>query len=189
MEVAKPLLNLRNNSCRSVTNISAARDNFISAFGFFSAACDDDKIAACFHVALLEEDRGNLALSLNLMKPLCDRNYIIHKNVHSSGCTEYKRMQRAWGAQHPKQARAGSLQLIFLGTTLVLILASFGARHLRHNASSLLLSGLAILCYLYYESGVSIYASIRIDLLLLIPMLLWNLGIFFSSLSRLTKRK
>jgi len=29
---------------------------------------------------------------MEMMKPLCDRKYIIHKNVHSSGCTEVNNM-------------------------------------------------------------------------------------------------
>jgi len=88
IEAAKSLVNLRNNSCKAVTTISGELDNYASAYSFFDKSCNDGKDAGCFHLALLENDRGNLQLAIEMMKPLCDRNYIIHKNVHSSGCTE-----------------------------------------------------------------------------------------------------
>jgi len=141
---------------------------------------------------LLENDRGNLQLAMEMMKPLCDRNYIIHKNVHSSGCTEYKDMKRTWEAQNPRpprQPRANFIQIPVFVITLLLPLVATVFVFLKRYFVSLTLSGLAFIFYGYYEYGVSPYAAIRIDLLLILPLLLLSLAIFLASVLLLYKRK
>jgi len=192
IEAAKSLANLRNNSCKAITTISGEIDNYASAYSFFDKACNDGKDAGCFHLALLENDRGNLQLAMEMMKPLCDRKYIIHKNVHSSGCTEYKDMKRTWEAQNPRpprQPRDNIIQIPVLVITLLLPLIATVFLFLRRHNVSLILSGLAFIFYGYYEYGVSPYAAIRIDMLLILPLLLLSLVIFLASAMLLFKRK
>ncbi len=188
MDTAKPLLNLRNNSCRAVAKISGELDNYISAHSFFDKACNDGEDAGCFHLALLENDRGNLQLAMELMKPLCDRKYIIHKNVWSSGCNEYKRMKRAWEVHNPRQPRDDAIQIPALVITLLLPVIATVYLFLRRHYVGLILSGLAFISYGYYEYGVSPYANIRIDLLVIYPLLLLSLAIFIASAVLLFKR-
>jgi len=192
IEAKKSLANLRNNSCIAVTTISGEIDNYASAYSFFDKACNDGKDAGCFHLALLENDRGNLQLAMEMMKPLCDRNYIIHKNVHSSGCTEYKDMKRTWEAQNPRpprQPRDNSIQIPVFVITLLLPLVAAVFLFVKRYFVSFTLSGLAFIFYGYYEYGVSPYAAIRIDLLLILPLLLLSLAIFLASVLLLYKRK
>ena len=192
MEVEKSLFNFRNTSCKAVTTISGELDNYASAYSFFNKACNDGKDAGCFHLALLENDRGNLQLAMEMMKPLCDRKYIIHKNVHSSGCTEYKDMKRTWEAQNPRpprQPRDNIIQIPVLVITLLLPLIATVFLFLRRHYVSLILSGLAFISYGYYEFGVSPYAAIRLDLLVIYPLLLLSLAIFIASTKFLFKRK
>jgi len=192
MEAAKSLFNFRNTSCKAVTTISGELDNYTSAYSFFNKACNDGKDAGCFHLALLENDRGNLQLAMEMMKLLCDRNYIIHKNVHSSGCTEYKDMKRAWEAQNPRpprQPRDNIIQIPVLVITLLLPLIATVFLFLKRHYVSLILSGLAFISYGYYEYGVSPYAAIRIDMLAILPLLLLSLAIFIASAVLLFKRK
>jgi len=192
IEAAKSLANLRNNSCKAVTTISGEMDDYASAYSFFNKACNDGKDAGCFHLALLENDRGNLQLAMEMMKPLCDRKYIIHKNVHSSGCTEYKTMERIWENQNPRpprQPRVNSIQIPVFVITLLLPLVATVFLFLRRYFVSLIISGLAFIFYGYYEYGVSPYAAIRIDMLLILPLLLLSLAIFIASVVLLFKRK
>jgi len=192
MEAAKSLFNFRNTSCKAVTTLSGELDNYASAYSFFNKACNDGKDAGCFHLALLENDRGNLQLAMEMMKPLCDRNYIIHKNVHSSGCTEYKDMKRTWEVQNPRpprQPRDNIIQIPVLVITLLLPLIATVFLFLRRHCVSLILSGLAFISYGYYEYGVSPYAAIRIDMLVILPLLLLSLAIFIASTVLLFKRK
>jgi len=192
MDVKRSLVNLRNNSCKAVTPISGELDNYASAYTFFNKACNDGKDAGCFHLALLENDRGNLQLAMKMMKPLCDRKYIIDKGVHSSGCTEYKDMKRAWEAQNPRpprQPRDNIIQIPVLVITLLLPLIATVFLFLRRHYVSLILSGLAFISYGYYEYGVSPYAAIRIDMLVILPLLLLSLAIFIASAVLLFKRK
>ncbi len=126
------------------------------------------------------------------MKPLCDRKYIVDKNVHSSGCTEYEDMKRAWEAQNPRpprQPRDNIIQIPVLVITLLLPLIATVFLFLRRLHVSLILSGLAFISYGYYEYGVSPYAAIRIDMLLILPLLLLSLAIFLASVVLLFKRK
>lgn len=150
------------------------------------------RMRGCFHLALLENDRGNLQLAMEMMKPLCDRKYIIHKNVHSSGCTEYKDMKRTWKAQNPRpprQPRADSIQFPVFVITFLLPLVATVFVFLKRYFVSFILSGLAFIFYGYYEYGVSPYAAIRIDMLLILPLLLLSLVIFLTSVVLLFKRK
>ena len=110
MEVADPLLNLRNNACRQVTTISKELDDYATAYVFFDQACTEGKDAGCFHLALLEQDRGNMETAMGIMKPLCDKDYIIHENVATSGCREYERMVRECEIQNPRGPRANSIR-------------------------------------------------------------------------------
>ncbi len=73
--VAEALLNLCNNACLAVTAISSELDNYASAYSFFNKACNDGADAGCFHLALLENDRGNAHRAMEIMQPLCDRQY------------------------------------------------------------------------------------------------------------------
>jgi hypothetical protein len=192
MEAAKSLVNLRNNSCRAVTTISGELDNYVSAYSIFDKACNDGKDAGCFHLALLENDRGNLQLAMEMMKPLCDRKYIIHKNVHSSGCTEYEDMNRLWEAQNPRpprQPRDNVIQVPVFVITLLLPLVAVVFLFLKRYFVSFTLSGLAFIFYGYYEYGVSPYAAIRLDMFLLLPILLLSLTIFLASIVLLFKAK
>lgn len=189
MDAAKPLLNLRNNACRAVTTISEELDDFASAHAFFSEACEDRRDAGCFHLALLESDRGNSELAMELMKPLCDRKYIIHKNVHTSGCTEYARMKLAWKSQNPRPARDAAIQMPALAITVLLPLIAVVFSFLRRHHVGLILSALAFLSYGYYEYGVAPYANIRIDLLVILPVLLINLVTFLANVVVLIRRK
>jgi len=192
MEVKRSLVNLRNNSCKAVTKISGEFDSYASAYSFFNKACNDGKDAGCFHLALLENDRGNLQLAMEMMKPLCDRKYIVDKSVHSSGCTEYKDMKRTWEAQNPRpprQPRANFIQIPVFVITLLLPLVAAVFVFLKRYFVSFTLSGLAFIFYGYYEYGVSPYAAIRIDILLILPLLLLSLAIFLASIVLLFKRK
>ncbi len=192
IEAAKSLANLRNNSCKAVTTISGEIDNYASAYSFFNKACNDGKDAGCFHLALLENDRGNLQLAMEMMKPLCDRKYIVDKAVHSSGCTEYKDMKRTWEAQNPgqpRQARDNATQIPVFVITLLLPLIATVFLSLKQYSVSFILSGLTFISYGYYEYGVSPYAAIRIDMLLILPLLLLSLAIFLASVVLLFKRK
>ncbi len=192
MEVRRSLVNFRNNSCKTVTTISGELDSYASAYTFFNKACNDGKDAGCFHLALLENDRGNLQLAMEMMKPLCDRKYIVDKAVHSSGCTEYKDMKRTWEAQNPRpprQPRDNIIQIPVLVITLLLPLIATVFLFLKRHYVSLILSGLAFISYGYYEYGVSPYAAIRIDMLVILPLLLLSLAIFIASAVLLFKRK
>lgn len=189
METVKPLLNLRNNSCRAVSTISGELDNYISAHTFFNKACTAGKDAGCFHLALLENERGDLRLAMEIMEPLCDRKYIIHENVWSSACNEYERMKQAWKVQNPRQPRDDAIQLSILGATLVLPLIAAGFLLLRRYYLSLSLSVLAFISYGHYEYGVSPYANIRIDLLAIYPLLLVSLAVCLASAALLFKTK
>jgi len=60
---------------------------------------------------------------------------------------------------------------------------------LKLRVVSLVLSGLAFVSYGYYEYGVSPYANIRIDLLIIYPLLLLSLVIFITSAVLMLKRK
>lgn len=150
MEAEKALFNLRNNSCRAVTTISGEVDNYASAYISFNKACNDGEDAGCFHLALLENDRGNLQLAMEMMKPLCARKYIIHKNVWSSGCSEYERMKRTWEAQSPRQPRDDAIQIPVLVITLLSPLIATVFLLLRRYNLSLIVSGLAFIFYGYY---------------------------------------
>jgi len=192
IEVRRSLVNLRNNSCKAVTTISGELDNYASAYSFFNKACNEGKDAGCFHLALLENDRGNLQLAMEMMKPLCDRKYIIHKNVHSSGCTEYKTMERIWEIQNPrppKQPRDNIIQVPVFVIILLLPLVAAVFLFLKRYFVSFILSGLAFIFYGYYEYGVSPYAAIRLDMFLILPLLLLSLAIFLASVVLLYKRK
>ncbi len=192
MEVKRSLVNLRNNSCKAVTTISGELDNYASAYSFFNKACNEGKDAGCFHLALLENDRGKLQLAMEMMKPLCDRKYIIDKNVHSSGCTEYKDMKRTWEAQNPRpprQPRANFIQIPVFVITLLLPLVATVFLFVKRYFVSFTLSGLAFIFYGYYEYGVSPYAAIRLDMFLILPILLLSLAIFLASVLLLYKRK
>jgi len=192
MEVRRSLVNIRNNSCKAVTTISGELDSYASAYTFFNKACNDGKDAGCFHLALLENDRGNLQLAMEMMKPLCDRKYIVDKNVHSSGCTEYKDMKRTWEAQNPRpprQPRDNIIQIPVLVITLLLPLIATVFLFLKRHYVSLILSGLAFISYGYYEYGVSPYAAIRLDMFVILPLLLLSLAIFIASTKLLFKRK
>ena len=184
MEVKRSLVNLRNNSCIAVTTISGELDSYASAYTFFNKACIDGKDAGCFHLALLENDRGNLQLAMEMMKPLCDRKYIIDRAVHSSGCTEYKDMERTWESQNPgqpRQARDNAIQIPVFVITLLLPLIANVFLSLKQYSVSFILSGLTFISYGYYEYGVSPSANIRIDLLLIFPLLLLSLKILITS--------
>ena len=192
IEVRRSLVNLRNNSCKAVTTISGELDNYVSAYSFFNKACNDGKDAGCFHLALLENDRGNLQLAMEMMKPLCDRKYIVDKAVHSSGCTEYEDMKRTWEAQNPrpdKQPRDNIIQVPVFVITLLLPLVAAVFLFLKRYFISFTLSGLAFIFYGYYEYGVSPYAAIRLDMFLILPLLLLSLAIFLASVVLLFKRK
>ena len=54
---------------------------------------------------------------------------------------------------------------------------------------SLILSTLSFATYAYYESGVSPYAAIRIDLLIVLPILFVNLIFFIRNLFGWFKKK
>ena len=189
MEAAKPLFNLRNNSCLAVTLISGKIDNYASAYTFFNKACNDGSDAGCFHLALLENDRGNLQLAMEMMKPLCDRKYIIGENIYSNGCTEYKQMKSLWKVQNPRQPRGNAIQIPVLVLILLLPLIAIGFLPFRQYFVSFILSGLTFILYGYYEYGVSPYADIRIDLLVIFPMLLVSLATLLTSVVLLLKRK
>lgn len=188
MEVADPLLNLRNNTCRQVTTISGGLDEYASAYAFFEAACTQGKDAGCFHLALLENDRGNLHDAMQLMEPLCDRGYIIHENVATTACGEYQRMELEWDAQNPREPRPDAIQISVFALFFLLSAVAIGLSVLRRYSISLILSALAFATYAYYESGVSPYAAIRIDLLLVFPVLVLDLIFFVRSLFGLFRK-
>lgn len=192
MDVKRSLVNLRNNSCKAVTTISVELNNYASAYTFFNKACNGGKDAGCFHLALLENDRGNLQLAMEMMKPLCDRKYIVDKAVHSSGCTEYKDMKRTWEAQNPgqpRQARDNATQIPVFVITLLLPLIATVFLSLKQYSVSFILSGLTFISYGFYEYGVSPSANIRIDLLLIFPLLLLSLKNLITSAPLLFKGK
>lgn len=189
MEVKKPFLNLRNNACLSVTKISGDLDNYASAYSFFNQACHEGKDTGCFHLALLEYDRGNLEPAMKMMKPLCDKNFIIAENVYSNACTEYKQIKSVWKVQHPRQPRDSNIQMPVFLVTLVLPLIATVFLFLKRYYTSLTLSILGFLAYGYYEYGVSPFADIRIDLLVILPALLLNLVILIVCVVKLVKNK
>ncbi len=125
---------------------------------------------------------------MEMMKPLCDKNYIIHKNLHSNGCTEYEQMKMTWKVQNPRQPRDDVIQIPVLVITLLLPVVAAVFLPLKQYHVSLVLSGLAFISYGYYEYGVSPYANIRIDLLVIYPMLLVSLAIFLVSAVFLYKK-
>ncbi len=191
VEVAQSLVNLRSNACRAVTTISGELDSYTSADLFFSQACNGGVDAGCFHLALLENDRGNLQRAMEIMKPLCDRDYIIHKNVWSSGCNEYEQMVRTWEIQYPpppRQPRDNAIQIPIFLMTLLLPLIAAVFLGLKRYYVSLTLSGCTFFSYGFYEYGVSPYASIRIDLLILLPLLLLALVIFIAGIVLIFKK-
>jgi len=73
--------------------------------------------------------------------------------------------------------------------TLLLPLVAAVFLFLKRYFVSFTLSGLAFIFYGYYEYGVSPYAAIRLDLLLILPLLLLSLAIFLASVVLLFKRK
>ncbi len=175
LEVPNPLLGLRDNACRQVTTISKELDDYAPAYTFFDEACKDGKDAGCFHLALLEDDRGNLEKAMEIAKPLCDKKYFVHKNISTTGCRAYERMSRKWDVQNPRKPRASSIQIPVLVGFLLVSLMAIGFLVLRRYPLSLAFSILAFATYAYYESGVSPYAAIRIDLLIIFPILFVNL--------------
>ncbi len=78
IKAEKTLFNLRNNSCRAVTTISGEVDNYASVYISCNKACNDGEDAGCIHLALLENERGNLQLAMKMMKPLRAKKLIIH---------------------------------------------------------------------------------------------------------------
>ena len=182
MDAANPLLGLRDNACRQVTTISGELDDYASAYTFFDEACTDGKDAGCFHLALLEGDRGNLETAMSIMKPLCDKDYTIHENIATSGCWEYERMEREWAVQNPREPRANAIQIPVFAFFFLLSFMAIGFSVFKRYSLSATLSALAFATYAYYESGVSPYAAIRIDLLLILPMLVVNLILFARNL-------
>ncbi len=175
LEVPNPLLGLRDNACRQVTTISKELDDYAPAYTFFDEACKDGKDAGCFHLALLEDDRGNLEKAMEIMKPLCDKKYVVHENIATTGCTGYERMERKWDVQNPRKPRANSIQIPLLVGFLLLSLMAIGFSVLGRYPLGLGFAILAFATYAYYESGVSPYAAIRIDLLIIFPILIVNL--------------
>ncbi len=125
---------------------------------------------------------------MEMMKPLCDSKYIIHKGVHSSGCTEYAQMKQVWKVQNPRQTRDSSIQMPVLVITVLLPLIAVLISFLRRHQAGLILSGLAFVSYGYYEYGVAAYANIRIDMLVIMPVLLVNLVAFIANAVVLVKK-
>jgi hypothetical protein len=189
MEAADPLLGLRDNACRQVTTISGESDDYASAYTFFDQACTDGQDAGCFHLALLEKDRGNLETAMRIMEPLCHKDYIIHENIATSGCREYEQMEREWAIQNPREPRANAIQIAVFAFFFLLSFMAIGFSVFKRYSNSLILSTLAFATYAYYESGVSPYAAIRIDLLLILPMLFVNLILFVRNLFGWFKNK
>ena len=189
LEVRDPLLGLRDNACRQVTTISKELDDYAPAYTFFDDACRGGKDAGCFHLARLEDDRGNLDKAMEMMKPLCDKKYIIHKNISTTGCREYERMKRKWDVQNPQKPRANSIQIPVLVGFLLLSIMAIGFSVFRRYPLSLAFSILAFAAYAYYESGVSPYAAIRIDLLIILPILFVNLLLVLRGVWGLLKKK
>lgn len=188
MEAAKPLWNLRNNACLAVTEISGALDYYETAYSLFGNACNEGKDAGCFHLALLEKERGDLKLAMEMMKPLCDKKYIIHENVYSNACTELKQMKSTWKVKNPRQPRDNKIQIPVFVITLLLPIIATVFLFLKKYQVSITLSVLAFICYGYYEYGVSPYANIRIDLLLIWPLLFLNFVVLIASIVILIKR-
>lgn len=188
LEVPNPLLGLRDNACRQVTTISKELGDDAPAYTFFDDACRDGKDAGCFHLALLEDDRGNLEKAMEIMKPLCDKKYIIHRNISTTGCRAYERMSRKWDVQNPRKPRANSIQIPVLVGFLLLSLTAVGFSVLKRHPLALAFAILAFATYAYYESGVSPYAAIRIDLLVIFPILIVNLLLALRGLWALFKK-
>lgn len=187
MDVAESFLNLRNNSCLAITKLSGELDNYATAYSFFNDACKNGKDTGCFHLSLLEYNRGNLKPAMEIMKPLCDKNFIIAENVYSNACTEYKQMKSVWKVQNPRQPRDNSIQLPVFLVTIILPLIATVFLLLKRPYTSLILSLSGFLLYGYYEYGVSPYANIRVDLLVLLPVLLLNLVIFIASIVKMKR--
>lgn len=187
--MVEALLNLRNNACLAVTAISSKLDNYASAYSFFNKACNDGADAGCFHLALLENDRGNAQRAMEIMQPLCDRQYVVHKNVCSSGCNEYRQMKQAWEVKNKRQPRAEVVQITLAAVTLLLPLAAAVSLFFRRYFVSFVLSASAFIVYAYYEYGVSPYASIRIDLLLIYPLLLLSLIVLTFSTALIFRKR
>ena len=84
--------------------------------------------------------------------------------------------------------RRGNFQIIIFVLILLTSIISFGfliysyKKKIRKTLIvALVLSAFSFIIYVYYENGVSIYAAIRVDLLLIIPSLIISLIVFILS--------
>ena len=197
MEVKPSLVGLRFSSCQQVIEFSKTVDNYATARAQFGEDCGRGLENGCFFLGKLAEEQGNLARAMEIMEPLCDSGFR-HKGVSGyDGCDALKIMKLKWKSLHPdppRKNRTGPLQIgaflavfVFVVLSPIDVIRSFVKKSRQAALRALIFSLLGFAVYGFYESGVSPYAAIRIDLLLLLPTLLLNLCLTVLAAIRFSK--
>ncbi len=187
-ETKKSLVALKYSVCSEMIRYSKELDNAVTARTLFQNLCDNGVDNGCFFLGKLEEELGELEKAMALMEPLCDSGFT---NPHVSGydgCDALENLKRKWDMIHPpppKQPRANTIQIpvfvsifMFILLALVFLIWATAIKIRKKALQAALFSFLGFAAYIFYESGVSPYAAIRIDLLLAFPALILNLVIF-----------
>ena len=134
---------------------------------------------------------------MEIMKPLCRQDFSNPSVFGYGGCDALESLHRKWESLHPdppRKSRKGPLQIAAFFSVFVFVfvsLAFVGWSYMKKSRTAvwaLLFSLFGFATYVYYESGVSPYANIRLDLLFLLPGLLLNLVLTVLAALRLRKR-
>lgn len=199
MDVKRQFIGFRFDSCNQVIKISKEVDEYSSAMNFFGDSCDQGNSNGCFFLGKLEENKGNLRKAIEIMEPLCKDGFS-NKGVYGyNGCDALKFLKLKWDRENPpppKQYRKGAAALysflavfVFPSISIFLMRISNIKRNKNFNTIAIGSTLLGFLVYVYYESGISPYAAIRVDLLLILPLLVLNLVLLIRSIINKTKKE
>ncbi len=183
-------------ACEYVISLSGATDGHASSDAYFRGRCEAGSDQACFFLGKMEAARDSLEAALALLRPLCDARFELPAVHGYTACTQLRRIAQVVEAREPEMLRTGPLQLgAFLGVLfLTLVSAAACVRALVTKSPTLATwclasSGLALLVYGYYESGIPSHYAIRIDLLLILPALIANLVLIVIASIWLARRR
>jgi hypothetical protein len=200
IEVKQSLSALKYSACLQIINFSRATDDFKTAHTYFEKDCTEGSSNACLFLGKLEAEQGNIKRAMELAQPLCEEGFR-YKNISGyDACEELKKYKRQWKREHPDPpspprpiplAIAGFAGIIiFTLLSFVLFLWSFKKAKPKTSFRAMVFSLLGLASYyVYYESGVPGHAAIRLDLLILLPILITNIVVLISASVRLWTQK
>ena len=192
-EVPRVYGGFRVGSCQFLVQNRVELGKELETQEYFGSRCTKGSDHACYFLGIIQEEDGQDEAAMATMRSLCRKKFGV-SGVSVDPCQKLKYMKRQWKANHPRPARTGPPQIAaFLVTLLLPIVALvlFGIS-LRKNRRGLCLWTLCIsvaglFVYGFYEYGVPSHAAIRIDMLLILPLLGLNLVLIVSSLVRLAR--